>query len=147
MTKYIDIVFDGPPGPESGRFVEVEDDAGTSISVGEWVETPPYWRLRIQEDKRIAELEQELKVYGAALRTEVGLRLDLEAEKKAETKVPCELCDGKRLVLIEDICTNEWVPCPYCSEGGGERRRAAALRRLGEIERLKARLEKLEALS
>ena len=25
ISKYIDIVFDGPPAPESGRFVEVEN--------------------------------------------------------------------------------------------------------------------------
>lgn len=30
----IDVVFDGPPSHESGRFVEVEDAAGRSISVG-----------------------------------------------------------------------------------------------------------------
>ena len=35
---HIDIVFDGPPGPEPGRFVEVEDTNGNSIRVGEWIE-------------------------------------------------------------------------------------------------------------
>ncbi len=45
----IDIVFDGPPGPESGRFVEVEDLNGRSIIVGEWIERPDgYWALRVQ---------------------------------------------------------------------------------------------------
>lgn len=29
--KYIDIVFDGPPAHESGRFIEVENAAGASI--------------------------------------------------------------------------------------------------------------------
>ena len=32
----IHVVFDGPPGPESGRFVEVEDSEGRSINAGEW---------------------------------------------------------------------------------------------------------------
>lgn len=36
-TGPIDIVFDGPPGPECGRFVEVEQ-CGPSISFGTWVE-------------------------------------------------------------------------------------------------------------
>ena len=50
MTRAINIVFDGPPGPESGRFVEVEDDEGKSISVGEWYERPDgLWALRIQD--------------------------------------------------------------------------------------------------
>lgn len=34
--KEIRIVFDGPPGPQSGRFVEVEDEHGRSMSVGTW---------------------------------------------------------------------------------------------------------------
>lgn len=32
----IRVVFDGPPGPEAGRFVEVENAAGCSINAGEW---------------------------------------------------------------------------------------------------------------
>lgn len=32
----IQIVFDGPPGPVCGRFVEVEDMEGHGLSVGEW---------------------------------------------------------------------------------------------------------------
>ena len=48
MTRTIDIVFDGPPGPVTGRFVEVENEEGKSISVGEWVEREDgYWVLRI----------------------------------------------------------------------------------------------------
>jgi hypothetical protein len=47
LSREIDVVFDGPPGPISGRFVEVEDDAGRSIDLGEWVERPDgYWALR-----------------------------------------------------------------------------------------------------
>jgi hypothetical protein len=34
------IIFDGPPSHESGRFVEVENDAGASVRAGEWVERP-----------------------------------------------------------------------------------------------------------
>ena len=44
----VDIVFDGPPGPEAGRFVEVESPPGRSIRFGEWVERDDgYWVLRI----------------------------------------------------------------------------------------------------
>jgi hypothetical protein len=50
---YVDIVFDGPPSHESGRFVEVEDATGASIKLGEWVEKGAYWRLRIP-DPRVA---------------------------------------------------------------------------------------------
>jgi hypothetical protein len=64
VTKYIDIVFDGPPSAESGRFVEVENDQGASITVGDWIEPTckadhthdgqacdQYWRLRIPCDE------------------------------------------------------------------------------------------------
>ena len=46
----IDIVFDGPPGPESGRFVEVENAEGHSIKFGEWVKRADgYWVFRIEQ--------------------------------------------------------------------------------------------------
>jgi energy-coupling factor transporter ATP-binding protein EcfA2 len=46
--RFIDVVFDGPPGHESGRFVEVEDESGASVSVGEWVDRGNgLWALRI----------------------------------------------------------------------------------------------------
>jgi hypothetical protein len=46
--EFIDIVFDGPPGHESGRFVEVEDGHGHSINAGEWLErVDGLWVLRI----------------------------------------------------------------------------------------------------
>lgn len=49
MQKTIDIVFDGPPGPESGHFVEVERD-GKSISIGEWIQRDDgLWALRIPD--------------------------------------------------------------------------------------------------
>jgi len=37
--KKIDVMFDGPPGPRPGRFIEVEVD-GKSVDLGEWVEHP-----------------------------------------------------------------------------------------------------------
>lgn len=56
MGQYIDIVFDAPPGPEPGRFIEVEDTSGNSIRVGEWMERDDgAWVLRItrQEFARV----------------------------------------------------------------------------------------------
>ena len=45
----IAVVFDGPPGPESGRFVEVENERGEGIRVGRWEEsTDGCWRLWIE---------------------------------------------------------------------------------------------------
>jgi len=48
---HLDIVFDGPPGPVSGRFVEVEASYATfapkGVDVGEWIDDGHFWRLRI----------------------------------------------------------------------------------------------------
>lgn len=46
-VETIQIRFDGPPGPVAGRFVEVEDVNGKSISIGEWVQDGEYWLLVI----------------------------------------------------------------------------------------------------
>lgn len=47
-TRYVDIVFDGSPENWAGRFVEVEDDTGASIRLGDWVVRPDgYWALRM----------------------------------------------------------------------------------------------------
>ena len=51
MNEYVDIVFDGPPGPQPPRFIEVEDAAGNSIKFGEWIERDDGdWVLRINRE-------------------------------------------------------------------------------------------------
>ena len=48
MNKLINIIFDDSPGPLAGRFVEVENQYGNSISIGEWVRRDDgYWVLKI----------------------------------------------------------------------------------------------------
>lgn len=60
MSDHIDIVFDGPPGPEAGRFVEVENEKGHSISLGEWVHRPDgYWALRFYSLDQAEQLAAE----------------------------------------------------------------------------------------
>ena len=45
--KTLNVIFDGPPGPEAGRFVEVEDLHGNSVTFGTWQEDQRtgLWRL------------------------------------------------------------------------------------------------------
>ena len=48
LREYVDIVFDGAPGPEGPRFIEVENERGMSIRFGKWVDRGDgYWALRI----------------------------------------------------------------------------------------------------
>lgn len=55
MSDYIDIVFDGPPGPNTQghhcNFVEVETPDGRSVSVGEWIDRGDgLWALRMSAE-------------------------------------------------------------------------------------------------
>jgi hypothetical protein len=46
--EFVDVVFDGPPGPVCGRFVECEGPDGRSVRVGEWIDRGDgFWALRI----------------------------------------------------------------------------------------------------
>jgi hypothetical protein len=59
----INIIFDGPPGPEGPRFIEVENDSGRSIRVGEWQErTNGCWALRIALPMQTARVVQDAYV-------------------------------------------------------------------------------------
>lgn len=49
MSKAINIVFDGPPGHDAPKFVEIETDNGKSINIGKWIQDGNYWKLRISE--------------------------------------------------------------------------------------------------
>lgn len=48
-TSTFEIVFDGPPGPVAGRFVDVEDAVTRAgLNVGTWIDRGDgYWALRI----------------------------------------------------------------------------------------------------
>lgn len=51
-TRIVDIVFDGPPGPNADghhcNFVEAEDLDGRSLRVGEWIDRGDgLWALRL----------------------------------------------------------------------------------------------------
>jgi hypothetical protein len=48
-TVNVDIVFDGPPGPEAPRFVETETTDGKSVHAGEWLRRlDGRWVLRLR---------------------------------------------------------------------------------------------------
>ncbi len=59
MTPEIHIVFDGPPGPEAGRFVEVENRWGQSLRVGKWVKRGKFWILVLTPEDFPTEAEEQ----------------------------------------------------------------------------------------
>lgn len=63
-AAFVDVVFDGPPAHESGRFVEVEDPEGRGIKAGEWIDRGNgLWALRIaiRESSLVAALVEALE--------------------------------------------------------------------------------------
>jgi hypothetical protein len=62
------VVFDGPPGHESGRFVECEAPDGRSVGIGEWHERGDgYWELRIPLQRPAVDVGELGKAIGYAL--------------------------------------------------------------------------------
>ena len=60
-AEAINVVFDGPPGPTAGRFVEVETDDGRSIRAGEWIKRDDgLWALRIHRHIERSEAEKRV---------------------------------------------------------------------------------------
>jgi hypothetical protein len=67
-NSYIDIVFDGPPSDRSGRFIEVENSKGSSVSVGSWLKRGDgYWVLRITNECRECDERDVLDARGVQL--------------------------------------------------------------------------------
>ncbi|MBC8551703.1 MAG: hypothetical protein H8D23_18810 [Candidatus Brocadiales bacterium] len=60
MKRYIDIVFDKIPGPDSAKFIEVEDSDGKSFRAGKWVDLPNGAALRIPDYRYLLEVLQEI---------------------------------------------------------------------------------------
>lgn len=88
MSEYIDVVFDGPPSHESGRFVEVEDAQGRSINFGEWVERADgYWCLRIPDSRELEAEYQSLDEANTELTEALRDRL-AEVERLSSVRCP-----------------------------------------------------------
>ena len=58
----IQIRFDGPPGLVSGRFIEVEDEKGRGLRLGEWQQDGSDWLLVIPVSRRLLEALDEIRV-------------------------------------------------------------------------------------
>jgi hypothetical protein len=47
-NAYVDVVFDGPPGPDPPTVVELENEQGRSMDFGRWVQrTDGRWAFRL----------------------------------------------------------------------------------------------------
>ncbi|MCC6970453.1 MAG: hypothetical protein IT434_09550 [Phycisphaerales bacterium] len=107
---YLDVVFDGPPGHEPGRFVEVEDPDGRSVNAGEWIDRGDgLWALRIPRPTRLVsrealeELFAEVDAYLTALHDgEPGWAERIKQAKCRIATRACQLREQCRLVGLEE---------------------------------------------
>lgn len=109
---FIDVVFDGPPGPVSGRFVEAEDATGKSINAGEWIDRGNgLYALRIPQSKLAAKSEDPSPLADPA--SLAGLRCEEASIHSRETFIPCgapaaaivwHQHDGKHTYLMCAAC-------------------------------------------
>ncbi len=107
MGDYIDIVFDGPPGPVCGRFVETEDSSGKGIRAGEWVDRPDgYCVLRIPTD---ADLRARLELFREHVCDECQC-----APVHAYTDDPCIDCEDAQVGIYNMERGNPPRP-EYCA--------------------------------
>lgn len=81
--SHLNIIFDGPPGPEGPRFIGVENGDGVSVRLGEWVDQGDTWALRIPDPRRTEAL---LNALTEALDTLdfMEAKLDIEHLRKIE---------------------------------------------------------------
>lgn len=99
-VEFIDVVFDGPPGRTSGRFIEVENALSQSLKAGEWLQRKDgYWVLRIKPDvfgaivpavetaasesDMLVKLAQALSTFGLSLVQDANGLLDIKPRPNA----------------------------------------------------------------
>ena len=83
-SEKIRIVFDGPPSHEGGRFVEVENEHGEGMSLGEWKQEGEYWhlefpnpaQLKAENERRRELLIQREMVWGNFTRRTAEAAID-----------------------------------------------------------------------
>ena len=108
------IVFDGPPGPVAGRFIDVEDEHGMSFKAGEWEQRGEYWHLVIHP-------EAETTAHTS------GYRAGLEAAKSLAHDAVMPLLSSERsdaeLALISDtlIAVENALALPTEERKNGEK--------------------------
>lgn len=106
-TGYLHIIFDGPPGPEAGRFVECENPAGESVNAGEWSERADgLWELIIPTQSQAENAAKDAEI--ARLKSACdGWRVQFEMSREslevARSRIgELEAVEAQLRICVED---------------------------------------------
>lgn len=67
MGKHVDLLFLSPPDVDFPQFVDVQDEHGESVQIGEWIRPDndnPFWRLRVTTRDIVMQLFEETERQG-----------------------------------------------------------------------------------
>lgn len=92
----LQILFDGPPGPVCGRFIEAERD-GRSIKAGTWIEQGGLWALEIEPEAAAPEMLDRM--------TEIRVVLGAILDAVDYTSGACRPVEMVGAVLPEELIT------------------------------------------
>lgn len=101
MSEVIRLIFDGPPSPTAGRFIEAENEAGASIRVGEWKEhrnIEGWWELVIDLDRMRSAAAPETAAALEKAREDIAELVDALKYAANELKITAGYfrCEGMR---------------------------------------------------
>jgi len=132
MSEDIFVVFDGPPGHESGRFIDVENARGQSVNAGEWSQRDDrMWQLHICISREMSKLQAEnerlyievAEFRGKATRYDAGLTAcdELAADFNAATAQISDLQDENEQLKawVADLQAGSYINCVYCGHRYG----------------------------
>ena len=104
------IIFDGPPGPTAGRFVECETSDGRSVNAGEWAERKDgLWELVIPRIPTCSEAVRAKRdeVETWCVWTKTGRRPSFfhPSREKAEAEAErlAAKCPGKKFMVMQVV--------------------------------------------
>ena len=120
--KPFKIVFDGPPGPEGPRFIEVEDLEGRSIKHGQWVEqSDGTWALLFKcEENEGGHNESAVRPFGHVAEDAEKLLAELAGEEAGHCihRENAE-CEHPSLLTPPMKCHRQNCPRPALQDDDG----------------------------
>ena len=102
----INLIFDGPPGPDGPRFIECEDEDGNSFDVGQWFEESD-GTYSVDPEKTA---EERKKIYARRKERAVPAREWIEKERErvetgGDIKEPVRVMFRQSMELSESFAT------------------------------------------